>query len=331
MTALVARAESTARKSVPRRLSVLVVTNMYPTDESPHYGTFVAEQVQALAERDDIDHVDVLFVDGRKSPLNYVRGIRLLRRVLSDGSYDVVHAHHGLAGAVAVTQSRLPVVITFHGSDLSYYRWQKWISRWAARRAKVNVCVSSLVVDKIRPAGVHLPCGLDLGRFAPRDRAEARRRLGVPEGDLALLFPGPRHHPQKAYHRFAEIRDELRARGVGVHELRLEQIDRPLVPELYSAADVLVLTSVSEGTPVSIMEALAGGVPVVATNVGDVPAMLAGVPNCFVGPYDRDRFVEAIQSMVQTGARVPAARSRRFAQERIVSGLLELYTEAIAS
>jgi glycosyltransferase involved in cell wall biosynthesis len=239
-----------------------------------------------------------------------------------------VHAHHGLAGAVAVTQSRVPVVITFHGSDLSYYAWQRWVSRLAARRAAVNVCVSAAAATKVRPGAVHLPCGIDLKQFAPVDRVSARRTFEVPEGAIALLFPGSRAHPQKAYSRFEEVRDVLRSRGHRMHELRLENIDRASVPTLLAAADAVVMTSISEGSPVSIMEALAGGVPIVATDVGDVRSMIDGVPNCVVAPYDRNIFALAVERLVNDEPRTPALRSRRFDQGRIVAGLRGLYEEA---
>ena len=315
--------------SSPEALSILVVTNMYPTPEAPNYGTFVAEQVEALRSLDDVDRVEVLFVDGRKSALNYFRGVSELRRAMAKERFDLVHAHHGLAGAVAVTQSQVPVVITFHGSDLSYYAWQRFASRLAARRAAVNICVSQAAATKVRPGAVHLPCGIDLERFAPADRASARRRFEVPDGAIALLFPGPSRHPQKAYPRFEEVRDTLRARDHRVHELRLENVDRASVPVLLAAADVVVMTSVSEGSPVSLMEALAGGVPIVATDVGDVRSMIDGVPNCVVAPYDPDVFASAIERLVNEEPRVPAARGRRFDQRRIVAGLRRLYAEAV--
>ena len=311
-------------------LSILVVTNMYPTAEAPTYGSFVAEQVEALRALDDVDKVEVLFLDGRSSALNYLRGVRELRKTMARNRFDVVHAHHGLAGAVAVTQSQVPVVITFHGSDLSYYDWQRWVSRLAAYRAAVNVCVSVAGATKVRPGAAHLPCGIGLERFAPVDRAAARRRFEVPDRAIALLFPGPRAHPQKAYSRFEEVRDALRSGGHEVHELRLENVDRATVPALLAAADVLVMTSVSEGSPVSIMEALAGGVPIVATDVGDVRSMIDGVPNCVVAPYDRDAFVSTIEALVSEEPRRPALRARRFDQRRIVAGLLGLYREALA-
>jgi teichuronic acid biosynthesis glycosyltransferase TuaC len=310
-------------------LSILVVTNMYPTAEAPNYGTFVAEQVEALRGLEDVETVEVLFLDGRKSALNYFRGATKLRKVMGRNGFDVVHAHHGLAGAVAVTQAQAPVVITFHGSDLNYYAWQRWASRFAARRAVVNICVSAAAATMVRPEAVHLPCGIDLERFAPLHRPSARRSFGVPEGAIAVLFPGPRAHPQKAYPRFEEVRDTLRSRGHRVHELRLENIDRASVPVLLAAADAVVMTSVSEGSPVSLMEALAGGVPIVATDVGDVRSMIDGVPNCVVAPYDRNAFASAIEGLVNEEPRTPALRSQRFDQRRIVAGLRRLYRQAI--
>src|SRR5438046_5440533 len=138
-------------------------------------------------------------------------------------------------------------------------------------------------MPKLRSPSVYIPCGIDLESFRPPDRAGARRRHGLADDDLALLFPGPREHRKKAYYRFEEVREALRARGHKVVELRLENVTREDVPLLFAAADVLLLTSTSEGSPVSVMEALAGGVPIVATDVGDVKSMFLGVPNCYSG------------------------------------------------
>ena len=96
---------------------------------------------------------------GAAAALNYLRGVRELRKTMARNRFDVVHAHHGLAGAVAVTQSQVPVVITFHGSDLSYYDWQRWVSRLAAYRAAVNVCVSAAGRRRFARAPLTSPAG----------------------------------------------------------------------------------------------------------------------------------------------------------------------------
>lgn len=310
-----------------QRLSILVVTNMYPTPESPYYGTFVAEQVEGLRRLDGIADVDVVFVDGRTSWTNYLRGAREVRKALRTKRYDIVHAHYGLAGAIAVALTTIPVVVTYHSGDIDFIRWHRWISRVTARATALNICVCEADMPKLGARSVHLPCGIDLDSFRPPDRAVARRRYGLADDDLALLFPGPREHRKKAYYRFEEVREALRARGHKVVELRLENVTREDVPQLFAAADVLLLTSTSEGSPVSVMEALAGGVPIVAADVGDVKAMVSGVPNCHSGAYDCAQFVRWVEALDRTAPRVPTTRSRRFDQRRILAALQSAYSE----
>src|SRR5947208_1857291 len=95
-------------------LRVLVVTNLYPTPESPAYGTFVGEQVEDLRSSEDTRVVDVLFVDPRPTRFSYVSGCLAFWRLLRRRTYDVVHAHFGFTGLLAITQRRVPVVVTFH-------------------------------------------------------------------------------------------------------------------------------------------------------------------------------------------------------------------------
>ena len=240
-------------------LSILVVTNMYPTAEAPTYGSFVAEQVEGALE---------LVSTSTRSRCSSSTGAASARTIFAvPGSAEDARAEplrrRARASRTGGGRRRNAVA----GTGGHYFSWQRsQLLRLAAvglasrgAPCAVNVCVSVAGATKVRPGAAHLPCGIGLERFAPVDRAAARRRFEVPDGAIALLFPGPRAHPQKAYSRFEEVRDALRSGGHEVHELRLENVDRATVPALLAAADVLVMTSVSEGSPVSIMEALAGG------------------------------------------------------------------------
>lgn len=97
-------------------LRTLVVTNMWPTEADPSYGSFVREQMESL--RPLGVECDVLFINGRQSRANYLRAVVALHRKLRSQKYDLIHAHFGLSGCVARLQFRLPVVVTFHGDDL---------------------------------------------------------------------------------------------------------------------------------------------------------------------------------------------------------------------
>ncbi len=109
---------SCSTRSCPVR--VLVCTNMWPSAARPTFGSFVQEQVDDL-QRAGLE-MDVLYIRGTESRANYARAAVHLRRRLVSRPYDLVHAHYGLTGAVALTQRKVPVVTTFHGSETGYVR-----------------------------------------------------------------------------------------------------------------------------------------------------------------------------------------------------------------
>src|SRR5215472_15581815 len=97
-------------------MKVLIVTAMYPKPENPAFGSFVRTQVESL-RRAGVD-VELLLLQGRSRKWNYLKAIFQLRERLAKGSFDLVHAHYGLAGMVGRTEWKVPVVVTFHGDDL---------------------------------------------------------------------------------------------------------------------------------------------------------------------------------------------------------------------
>jgi teichuronic acid biosynthesis glycosyltransferase TuaC len=311
-------------------MRILTLTNMYPTGEDPTYGTFVADQVIALRQSPRVDACEVMFINGRSSRVNYLRGAARLRRALNRRPADVIHAHYGLTGAVAVTQRRVPVVVTYHSGDLELSRWQRAISRQAYRLAADNICVSRRAMTKLPGPAHHVMCGVDTNLFAPRDRAVARAALGLGADELAVLFPSSPDRPKKAYHRFADVVDELRRRGHRVHELHLRGLTRQEVPEMMAAADVMVLTSTQEGAPVAIMEAMACGLGVVATPVGEVPAILEAARSAYVAAFDVGAFAAAAERLaaVDPPLRRADPECYRFATNDLTARLIAILDDA---
>jgi teichuronic acid biosynthesis glycosyltransferase TuaC len=311
-------------------MRILTVTNLFPTEADPFYGMFVGDQVQALRRHPRVESCEVMFVDGRKGQLAYALAIPQVRRLVRRSSFDVVLAHYGLTGAVAVSQRRVPVVVVYHGGDLLEKRWQLAISRQAYRLAADNVSVSLAGIQRLPGPAHHLTCGIDLDMFSPRERAAARQRFGVADGDLAVLFPSSPHRVEKMYGRFEAVLEELRRRGHRVHELQLRSLQRDEVPEVMAAADVMLLTSRREATPVSIMEALACGLPTVATPVGDVPAMLAHASWARVLPFDVAAFAQAAEQLAASAPaqRVPDVESRRFGEGEVTERLVAILEAA---
>lgn len=313
-------------------MRILTLTNMYPTEADPTYGTFVGDQVQALRRHPRVQRCSVMFVDGRSGRYNYASAFPRLVQTLHRDPVDVIYAHYGLTGAIAVAQRRTPTVVTYHTGDLELTRWQRSVSRLAYRLATDNICVSRRAMEELPGPAHHLTCGLDLSAFGPRDRAQARSRFGVLEDELAVLFPSSPDRPKKAYPRFAAVLTELRNRGHRVHELQLKGLTREEVPTLMAAADVMVLTSLQEGSPVAVMEGLAAGLGVVATPVGDVAQMLTGARNARVQPFDVGAFADATEAVAaaDAGERLPDPISQRFSDAAITERLVEILERATA-
>ena len=190
-------------------MRVLVVTAMYPTQEKPASGTFVKEQVDSLREA-GVD-VDVFAFDGNGSARNYLKAGMTLRRILSKKPYDLIHAHYGLTGAAALMQTRCPVVITFHGSDLLgevglQYKYtlagkvKTIISRGAAVCASERIVVADFLKAKLWPkSSVTIPMGVDLSLFKPIPSIEARERLGYTHEKQLVLFAAHPNNPDKRF------------------------------------------------------------------------------------------------------------------------------------
>lgn len=325
-------AEATTMVPGDPDLRVLVLTNMYPTSAEPHFGCFVRDQVDDLRALGA--DVTVLAFDARGRRRRYAAAAGRLRRALRSRRFDIVHAHYGLSGAVAAVQLAVPVVTTFHGSD-AWVPWQRRVSWLVARRTQ-PIAVASVIAANlgVRDAPV-IPCAVDLGRFHPIDRGEARRALGWPRAGPCVLFPAARNDRSKAGNKRPEVFDgmveRLRRTVPGVFAASLDGLPRAEVALAMNAADAVVLTSLWEGAPVVVKEALACETPVVSVAVGDVPAVLRGLPGCAIAPRDPAGLAHAVLGALAAG-RDPRLRAAMHAYGRgpIAARVLAVYRRTLA-
>jgi glycosyltransferase involved in cell wall biosynthesis len=310
-------------------VNVLVLTNMYPKEDAPGDGAFVQEQVESLRALGL--SVDVLAIDGSKGGRKYVRGLRSLRRALAKDRFDLVHAHYGLSGAIALAQRRVPVVTTFHGSDTGYVRWQRYIS-WVVARLTAPIFVTHNGADRLGITGATvIPCGVDTKQFRPIDRLEARRLLGWEETSRYVLLPGSRRQPVKRPDLFDAVLERARVEATNLVGVSLEQIPRDRVALIMNAVDVTLLTSDSEGSPVAIKESLACSTPVVSVPVGDVPHLIEGLPGCVIAPRDPQILARAVVAALSADRR-PELRERvmPYAGELVANQIAAVYVRTMA-
>jgi glycosyltransferase involved in cell wall biosynthesis len=148
-----------------------------------------------------------------------------------------------------------------------------------------------------------LPCGVDLDRFTPIPRTEARERLGLAPDEPCLLFPADPARAVKRSDRAQEVAGETRLLTLGrVHPFE--------VPLYVNAANAVLVTSAHEGFGLAVLEALACDVPVLATPVGVHPAALDGVPGTLCAPYDRAAWQTALAPHLEASDPRIAGRDR---------------------
>lgn len=310
------------------RLSVLLVTAMYPHLEQPGSGAFVMHQAEALRA---LGHrVDVIHIKGYKSRWNYLRGAVAVLQETWRGGYDVVHVHYGLTGLSALIRWRTPMVVTLHGSDVLRGRLQPLVSRLVTAMADATIVVSRGVGS--RCAGVLIPCGVDLERFRPLDRAHARLTLGLTVTGKYLLFPFNPRRLEKRWDIVSAAVALLQQRGVELSLLPVWNVPNDQMPLYYAAADAMVLCSDSEGSPTSVKEALACNLPVVATDVGDVASIMRGIDGAEICQQNALSIAESLARTFKRGRAVPfdgRSAMQRYDQRATAEALVRVYERVL--
>jgi glycosyltransferase involved in cell wall biosynthesis len=320
---------------------VLFVTNMWPDETRPYYGSFIASQARSL-QRSGC-RVDVVYVRGFLGLRAYGAAMARLPRLAERQDYEVVHIHYGHTAFAGIGIRRRPTVVSFCGEDLlgaprdggmtRKSRAEVAVFRQLSRLATVTITKSREMEERLPAAvaarNVVLPNGVDLEQFAPEDRGAARQRLGWGAEEKVLLFLGNPEDPRKNFELAEATAGLVREK---VPEARLHvgwKLEPSEVPTLMNAADCMVFSSRSEGSPNAVKEAMACALPIVATPVGDVSERLRGVENCFVRPPSPRAFADAALQAL-SGGRAPAARVAvaDLSLERVADRLLSVYETA---
>jgi len=326
-----------------RPLSVLMLTSEWPRDAG-HTAHFVRRQVRFL-EAAGLK-IEVLPFRGAKNPFKYARAWFETRRRLARGDFDLVHAQFGQSALVAFPK-RLPLVVTFRGDDLLGVvgrnghptrtgRVLQWLCRLAARGADAIIVVSEHMTRHLNPgarapAGVHvIPSGIDFELFRPLAQEPARARLGLPADDRLILFVGDPEDARKRYF-LAQRAVDLLQNGTRARLLVAWRIPHAQMPDYMAACDALVFTSLQEGSPNAVKEALACNLPVVSVPVGDVAERLQGIAGCELCVDERpETIAAALARVLARNARIDGRSAVRQLDEQLLTQkVISIYRAAV--
>jgi glycosyltransferase involved in cell wall biosynthesis len=308
-----------ARCTLAALMRALVVTNMYPTLARPALGSFVRDQVEALRR---IQGVDVeLFAFAPGSARAYVEAASELRRRHRHDRFDVVHAHFGLTAWPALAARGSIRAVTLHGTDLVHPR-SRAITLSILPVLDLVATVSEPLAAEVprwatRKARAVLPCGVDIERFRPIARAQARATLGLDLSGPYLLFPADPRRPEKRYDRAAAV-------AGNVPLLTLGNTDPAEVPLWVNAVNAVLVPSDRESFGLAVLEALACDVPVLATPVGIAPAALDGIAGTYCGLFEEEAWRAALRPhLTAEDPRVEGrARAERYSSDRMAADVV---------
>lgn len=261
---------------------------------------FIKEQVDSLVNIGLEVHY---FYITKKGAIGYIQSRKELICKIHEFNPNIIHAHFGLSGLLANLQRKVPVVTTYHGSDINLLVILIY-SKICIYLSKYNIFVSRKLMEKARPQlknSSTIACGVDLSVFYPMSKGSARSMMNLKDNVKYILFAGSFHNTVKNYPLAKEAVDKLK----GVELIELKGYTREQVNLLMNASDAVLLTSFSEGSPQFIKEALACNRPIVAVNVGDVMELLAGIEGCFVCKHHADEISNALGNAIEYSSIVP--------------------------
>ena len=318
----------------------------------PRFGAYATHAaVPRLERRFDIDVRHPRFVRLPKVGMSSApftlaaSGLAEARRLQREGfDFDLIDAHYFYPdGVAAVLMGRVlqkPVVITARGTDINLiprHAVPRRLIQWAALRAAHMVTVCQALNDALVALGAPadrvttLRNGVDLTLFRPQDRAAARARLGLQRFTLVsvghLIERKGHHHAINALPLLpdaelliagggpedAALRAQAAARGVGDRVRFLGSLPQDELRGLYNAGDALVLASSREGWANVLLEAMACGMPVVASNVWGTPeGVAAPAAGVLMPQLDAAGVAEGVRRL--RSALPPRAATRAYAE-----------------
>ena len=277
-------------------MRILIVASGNTKAASP----FIIEQVESLKKIDI--HIEYFLIKG-KGWTGYLKSLSKLKKKIKNKNFNLIHAHYGLSGLLATLQRRIPVIITFHGSDININKNYKW-SFIASRLSSKNIFVHKDQPKKLKVMLNEkdiIPCGINLKIFQPKDKVALRKKLDWDQKKVYILFSSSFDKPVKnvnlAYKSTQNIKNsEL---------IELKNYTKIELSNLMNAADLLLVTSFSETGPLIVKEAIACNCPVVSTDVGDVKEIIVKRKNSFVTSYNPKEIEAVIKKVIKLKKPVP--------------------------
>lgn len=279
--------------------------------------------------------IEVIFYTIKgKGLLGYLGSIPNLRKFIKKNNPSLIHAHYSFCGIISTLSfPRKKLIVSLMGTDAAakglskvlirlFYRfsWNRCIVK--SQEMKQQLGFKNILV---------LPNGVDFEMFNPYCQASAIKDLGWQTNFKHVLFAANPDRPEKNFDIANAAFEELRKEYTNVKLHVLKDVPHWRIPLMMNAADVVLLTSLREGSPNVIKEAMGCCRPIVATKVGDIKEVIGETNNCFVVEANAAEIFQAISSIFSNP--IPQTDGRNFilhlSEDKIAARLVNEYQQLI--
>lgn len=238
----------------------------------------------------------------------YLSSIPKLRKAFKKGGYDIAHAHYSLSGFVGSLAGCKPLIVSLMGSDVFMSLFIKKITWFFSRYIWVKTIVKSQGIKEYLkiPEALLLPNGVNIKRFKPIPQKEARSYLRIAEENKLIIFIAGNNRPEKNLGLAIEVVKLLNDKNISFKHIH--DVDNSEIPYYLNAADVLILTSIWEGSVNAVKEAMACNCPVVSTDVGDVSWVFGQEAGCYLSTFEHENIAQNLRKALKFEGRTNGSK-----------------------
>jgi len=265
-----------------------------------------------------------------KGYFGYFKNIFKLHNYLKCNKFDIVHAHYSDSAIVASLAGAKPLVVSLMGSDVKVNKCYRLILLVFKHLFWVSTIVKSKdMSNSFKNVEVKIiPNGVDFNKFIPMDNYECKQYLGWEVNKQHILFAADRKRPEKNYRLALDAYNMLDKEQVELHSLNA--VINEKMPYYYNAADVVLLTSLWEGSPNVIKEAMACNRPIVATDVGDIKNVISFTTGCFICKNNADDIYKKLLIVLNEYRHTSGRKDISHLESSVIAiKLIDLYEEVI--
>lgn len=260
-----------------------------------------------------------------KGLLGYLKNIHSIKKKVKSANYDLIHAHYSLSALTATLSfPKIPIIVSLMGSDSKMNLFWNLIIKinyyffWKQVIVKSEEMQNGLKLDKCSV----IPNGVDLNNFILKNKAELRKKLGFSKEKKYILFLSNPERVEKNYNLASEAAKSLSNNNVEL--VVVYNKTQTEVIEYLNACDILLLTSLWEGSPNALKEAMACNLPIVSTNVGDVEWLFGNESGHYLTSYNPNEVAENIKVALEFSEKYDHTKGR----QRIIDLGLDSQTAA---